>query len=367
MFKYITISLFLLSNLSIAQDIDETEIKYTNNQFKTEIDEAKKLILELMAEKDIPGLSITVSNKSEIIWAEGFGFSDLENKTPVRLNSKFRIGSISKSLTSLALGKLIEEGKINLSDPIHKFVTYFPKKKYPITFQELASHTAGIRNYNYKNGEYFSDKAYNTIEESIAIFKEDSLMFQPKTKYGYSTYGYVLLSAGIEGVTNQSYLEYMKESVFAPLKMYNTVPDYNERIVQNRAHFYQQSDGQIVNASYIDNSNKWAGGGFLSTSLDLAKMSQSLLRHEYMNESTLNTLWTPTILSNDKKTNYCLGWRKNEDNLGRSYIHHGGSSVGGRSFLLIYPEEEIIVTITCNLFTRFNESFVLKITEEFIK
>ncbi len=368
MLKYlITISLFLLSNLCIAQTIVETNTSYTNPQFEKEINDAAKLIADLMIEKQIPGLSITIAKKNKILWTEGFGFSDLENKTPVRLNSKFRIGSISKSITSLALGKLIEEGKINLSDTIRKFVHYFPKKEYPITIQELASHTSGIRNYNYKNGEYFSDKSYNSIEESIAVFKDDSLLFQPKTKYGYSTYGYVLLSAGIEGATNQSYLDYMQDSVFTPMKMFNTVPDFNNSIIDNRVSFYQLNDGIIINASYIDNSNKWAGGGFLSTSLDLAKMSQNLLKNEYLSESTLKTLWTPTTLSNGKKTNYCLGWRKDKDDLNRSYIHHGGSSVGGRSFLLIYPDDEVIVVITCNLFTRFNESFVLKIVEKFIK
>ncbi|MBL4656061.1 MAG: beta-lactamase family protein [Bacteroidia bacterium] len=356
-----------MSDLCFAQTIVETDTNYTNQQFESEVNEAKKLITELMTEKDIPGLSITVAKKNEILWAEGFGFSDLENKTPVRLNSKFRIGSISKSLTSIALGKLVEEGKMNWHDAIRKFVPYFPKKKYPITIQALASHASGIRNYNYKSGEYFSDKPYSSIEESINIFKEDSLLFQPKTKYSYSTYGYVLLSAGIEGATNQSYLAYMHNFVFTPMRMHNTVPDFNDSIITDRARCYQLKEGVIINASYIDNSNKWAGAGFLSTSLDLAKMSQNLLKYEYLKESTLKTLWAPTELSNGEKTNHCLGWRRDIDDLGRNYIHHGGSSVGGRSFLLIYPDKDVIVAITCNLFTRFNESFVLKIAEKFIK
>jgi CubicO group peptidase (beta-lactamase class C family) len=348
--------------------VDETDTSYINPQFVVQVNQAQKLIKELTNEKSIPGLSITVATKEKIIWSEGFGFSDLENKIPVTLNSKFRIGSLSKSLTSLAIGKLIEEGKMSLSDTIQKFVPYFPIKKFPITVQELASHTAGIRNYNYKNGEYFSDIEYNSIKESINIFKNDSLLFQPSTKYSYSTYGYVLLSAGIKGVTNQNYLDYMHDSVFTPMKMYNTVPDINDSIIINRARFYQKNDDDvIINASYIDNSNKWAGGGFLSTSLDLVKMSQNLLKFKYLNESTLKTLWSTTILSNGEKTNYCLGWRNDKDDLGRSYIHHGGSSVGGRSFLLIYPEEEVIIAITCNLFNRFNESFVLEIAKIFMK
>lgn len=365
--KLFTIFFLLVNVFCFSQDIDETESIYINPEFETEIKEAKSLITELMNENSIPGLSITVANKNKIIWTEGLGFADLENKIPVKINSKFRIGSISKSLTSIALGKLIEEEKINLSDTVQKLVPYFPKKKYEITIQELASHTSGIRNYNYKNGEYFSDIHYNTVKESIDIFRGDSLLFEPKTKYGYSTYGYVLLSAAIEETTGQNFLDYMQSAIFKPMEMYNTVPDFNDKIIDNRVQFYQLRDSTIINASYIDNSNKWAGAGFLSSSLDLAKMSQHLLRKDKINKRTIELLWTPTELADSEKINYCLGWRRDMTDLGKTYIHHGGSSIGGRSFLLIYPEDEIIISITCNLFTRFNESFVLKVADKFKK
>jgi serine beta-lactamase-like protein LACTB len=365
--KLYTIFFLLINTLCFSQNIDETESVYLNPEFETEIKEAKSLIRELMNEKSIPGLSITVANKNKILWAEGFGFADLENKIPVRINSKFRIGSISKSLTSIALGKLIEEGKINLDDTVEKLVPYFPKKNHQITIRELASHTSGIRNYNYKNGEYFSDVRYNTIKESVDIFKGDSLLFEPKTKYGYSTYGYVLLSAAIEKVTGQNFLDYMQNNVFESMEMYNTVADQNHKIIDKRVQFYQLRDSTIINASYIDNSNKWAGGGFLSSSLDLAKMSQHLIRKDRLRKETIELLWTPTILTNGEKINYCLGWRKDTTDSGNTYVHHGGSSIGGRSFLLIYPEEEIIISITCNLFTRFNETFALKVADKFKK
>ncbi|WP_394975171.1 serine hydrolase domain-containing protein [uncultured Croceitalea sp.] len=365
--KVVPIFFLLISTLCFSQKIDETKTNYINPEFETEIKEAKTLITELMNEKSIPGLSITVANKNKILWSEGFGFADLENKTSVKINSKFRIGSISKSLTSIALGKLIEEGKINLSDTVEELVPYFPKKKYPITIQELASHTSGIRNYNYKNGEYFSDTHYKTIKESLDIFKGDSLLFEPKTKYGYSTYGYVLLSAAIEEVTGQNFLDYMQNNVFEPMEMHNTVPDLNHKIIDKRVEFYQLRDSTIINASYIDNSNKWAGGGFLSSSLDLAKMSQHLIRKDKLKKETVKLIWTPTTLANGEKINYCLGWHRDTTDSENTYIHHGGSSIGGRSFLLIYPEEEIIISITCNLFTRFNELFVLKVVDKFKK
>ena len=144
MSKALTLFFLLINTLCFAQRIDEAKSKYTHPEFKAEIEESKALVIKLMNEKSIPGLSITVANKNEILWSEGLGFADIENKTPVKLNSKFRIGSISKSLTSIALGNLLEEGKINLNDTVQKSVPYFPKKKYPITIEDIASHTSGI-------------------------------------------------------------------------------------------------------------------------------------------------------------------------------------------------------------------------------
>ncbi|MBL7996497.1 beta-lactamase family protein [bacterium] len=330
------------------------------------IETAQKLIDSLMKEKSIPGLAVCVSTKDKILWAQGFGYADIENKVPVTLQSKFRIGSVSKTLTALALGKLIEQNAIHLSDPVQKYVPYFPEKKYPVSIHQLASHTAGIRDYNYRNGEYVSDKNYDTVKEAISIFKDDSLLFQPGTKYSYSTYGYVLLSAAIEGAAHKDFLIYMRDSVLAPMGLRNTVPDFNDSIISNRVRFYDESMGKIVNGYHVNNSNKWAGGGFLSTPLDLICMTQKLSKHQFISEPTLQTFWSEGTLQNGEKIAYGIGWKLDKDSLQRKYAYHGGSSIGGRSFLLVYPEEQLTIAITCNLSTNFDQRFILRITDLFL-
>ncbi|MEO8148563.1 MAG: serine hydrolase domain-containing protein [Bacteroidia bacterium] len=363
-----TAVLFLLvTNFCHAQVIDQTKSLYTDKRFLQEIKKGQELVIALMKEKNIPGLSICVATKNEIIWTQGFGYADLENKIQVTLNSKFRVGSISKTLTALALGKLLEEKQVELTDTAQKYASYFPGKNYPVTIYEIASHTAGIRDYNYKNHEYVSDKHYNNVEESVDIFKDDSLLFRPGTKFSYSTYGYVLLGACIEGAVKQSFPGFMNDSVFVPMQLENTVPDYNDSIIPHRVRFYDESNGKIINGYHVDNSNKWAGGGFLSTSYDLALMSQNLLSHKFLKEATIEKLWSADTLLNGEKVNYGIGWRLDVDSLQRKYVYHGGSSIGGRSFLLIYPEQQLVVAITCNLSTNFDQRFVLKLTDLFIK
>lgn len=364
--KKLLILLGLLSSKCHAQTTDQTKTFFADKKYSAKIVIAQKLVDSLMREKNIPGLAACVATKDKILWAQGFGYADLENRVPVTLQSKFRIGSISKTLTVLALGKLIEENAIHLSDPVQKYVPYFPEKKYPVTIYQLASHTAGIRDYNYRSGEYLSDKNYGSVKEAISIFKDDSLLFRPGAKYSYSTYGYVLLSAVIEGAAQKDFLAYMHDSVFIPMGLRNTVPDFNDSIVAHRVSFYDESNGKIVNGYHVNNSNKWAGGGFLSTPVDLVFMSQNLLKHQFISEPTLQTFWNNDTLQTGEKIAYGIGWKPDKDNMQRKFVYHGGSSIGGRSFLLVYPKEQLIIAITCNLSTNFDQRFVLKIADLFL-
>ena len=360
-------NLFAQGSIENNNEIDQSSQVYFDLEYSDMIHEAQDHLKELMYSAEIPGLSITVAKDNEILWSQGFGFADLENDVPVRIHTKFRIGSISKSLTSLAVGKLIDKGQLNLEDTVQQFVTYFPRKEYPISIQQLASHTSGIRNYNFGKGEYTSIKNYKTVRESLSIFMDDPLRFQPQSQYSYFTYNYNVLSAVIEEAANLDYISFMKDSVIAPLQLDNTLPDYNERIIKNRSNFYDKSNGQIVNGYPVNNSNKWAGGGYLSTSYDLVRLAQSLLNNTYLQNATKELLWTPVTLSTGQKTNYGIGWRKDVDKENRLYVHHGGSSIGGRSFLLIYPDEYLIVAITSNLSRSFGEDHVLEIAQLFLE
>jgi serine beta-lactamase-like protein LACTB len=354
------------SQSNAIRTIDESQNVFRNEKFKSEIKRAKSLVLDTIHAKDIPGLSITVTKNDTIVWAEGFGFSDLENKVPVKINTKFRIGSVSKTLTAMAIGKLLDSKQLNLSEDVHKYVPYFPQKEHKITIAQLASHLSGIRDYDHSKNEYFNTKNYNSIKESISVFQADSLLFEPGANYNYSSYNYTLLSAVIEGVTSKNFIDYMQANVIIPLNLVNTTPDYFYSIIDNRTRFYDKYEGVLINSPAVDSSNKWAGGGYLSTSLDLVKICQSMLKNNLISKSSKNILWTPAILKNGKKTNYGIGWRIDKDKQNRTFVHHGGSAVGGRSFLLVYPDKGVIIAITSNLSDSFNQDFIVKIAEIFL-
>jgi serine beta-lactamase-like protein LACTB len=231
---------------------------------------------ELLA-RGIPGLSVAVAVGGKLVYSEGFGYADLEERAPVWTTTKFRIGSVSKPLTSAGMMLLVEQGKLDLDAPIQKYVPSFPDKGAMITARMLAGHLGGIRHY--KDGEPDSQKHYDSVVDGLERFQNDPLVAAPGTKFSYSSYGYNLLSAVIESAAGENFLEYERKHVFMALGLRSTVADQPAEIIEQRARFYSPAKGkQVQNAMYVDNSYKWAGGGFLSTAEDLVRFGSALLR-----------------------------------------------------------------------------------------
>ena len=184
----------------------------------------RQFIRDTMRALGAPGAQITVMKDGVVLWSEGFGWADLEQQVPVTPLTRFRVGSVSKSLTSMALGLLVQEGKLDLDAPVQRYVPAFPRKPWPVTTRQVAGHLAGIRHYN--PGEFESRRHYATVTEGLAIFEKDTLLFEPGTRYSYSSYGYNLVSAVLEGASGRPFLALMQERVFGPLGMRQTVAEH---------------------------------------------------------------------------------------------------------------------------------------------
>jgi CubicO group peptidase (beta-lactamase class C family) len=327
---------------------------------------ASKKITEKTAEKgNFPGIAIAVAVGGNLVWADGIGYADWARNIPIDpFKSKFRIGSISKSLTAIALAQLYEKGLLDLNAEIQQYVPQFPKKKYPVTVRQVAQHIGGIRHY--RGFENLSAKKYETVNDGLDIFIQDTLIFEPGTKYSYSSYGWNLLSAVVEGASKQSFLEYMQAHVFDPAGLEETEPDHADTEIEGRVSFYISEDNALKEAPYVDNSYKWAGGGFLSTATDLTIFGQAVFENKLMGETVKQVSWTSGQLDDGKKTNYGLGWRVNEDKKGRQWRGHSGGSVGGSSMLLMYPEHELIVVTLVNLSGAKTNNLPFKIAEQFL-
>lgn len=295
-----------------------------------------------------PGLALAVAVDGKIVYSEGFGFADLEERAPVWPTTKFRIGSISKPLTAVGLMELVQSGKLDLDAPISKYVPSFSKKGSVITVKMVAGHLGGIRHY--QGDEFVIQKHYANVAEGLAIFKDDPLVSPPGTKFNYSSYGFNLLSAAIESASGQDFLSYMQANVFAPIGLVHTTPDLNAQIVEQRSRFYElPKNGPVENAPYVDNSYKWAGGGFLSTAEDLVRFGSALLEPGILNAQSLKTMFTSQKTSAGEETGYGIGWDIVKTSSGKQIYAHAGGSVGGTSQLIVYPDSHVVVALVTNL------------------
>jgi serine beta-lactamase-like protein LACTB len=312
------------------------------------VDSAREILHAHMDRLGIPGASVAVAVKGHVVWAEGFGFADVENQVAVQPRTKLRIASISKAVTSAAVGLLYQEGRLDLDAPVQRYVPSFPvKPKGTVTTRLLAGHLAGVRHY--LDREFESSVHYDDVVDALSIFENDSLQSVPGEKYSYSTYGWNLISAVIQGASGEKYLRYMRRHVLDPLGLRETVAEYEDSIIVGRGRQYRRSDdGRLVNAPYVDNSNKWAGGGYLSTASDLVRYGSSYLDGGLLEPETVKLMWTSQRTTGGEETGYGIGWFVGTVE-GHREVWHTGGAVGGSTILLIRPDDGVVVAILTNL------------------
>ena len=311
-------------------------------------DQATALVNDWLVDAETVGITVSVGVKGEIAWSQGFGYSDLEQQVPVHPDrTRFRVGSVAKPFTATAIALLYEQGKLDLDAPVQTYVPSFPEKEGEITTRLLAGHLAGIRHY--KGNEMQNNKRYESVLESLSIFKDDPLLHAPGSAFSYSSYGFNLLSAVVEGASSQNFLDYMDAHVFGPMDMGHTEADQVYPIISDRGRYYMMYGDQLINAPAVDNSYKWAGGGFLSTSDDLVRFGFAYLGNKILKQESIKLLWTSQKTTSGEDINYGIGWRSGVDDSGRSWVGHNGGSVGGSTIFKIYPEEEVVIALISNL------------------
>lgn len=337
---FLIVNLILFGCSNIQQKEDERVTK------------ARAIMQQMVDDNQAAGLAITIIKDGEKVFNEGVGYADIENQTKVDPGkTMFRIGSVSKSFTSTALATLYEQGKVDLNADVRKYVPQFPPKKYPFTVKQVAGHLSGIRHYNGQDAEYFNTRNYKSIDEALTIFADDTLLFEPGSQFKYSSFGYNLMSAIIEGASSQTYLDYLQTAIFDKLGMNHTSADYLDSIIIGRSGCYQfdTTVNSYLNTPYVDNSYKWAGGGFLSTSEDIAKFAWAFHNGEILNDTTKELFTKPGTLNNGEKVEYALGWTSvGEDAFGHRNYGHGGTAVGGSANMRIYPDANLVMGFAKN-------------------
>ena len=314
---------------------------------KQAIELTRAMANELLKTSNMPGISVAISQKGKIVFAEGFGFADVANNIPVTTTTEFRTASVAKIITATALGKLVQEGKLNLDLPIQEYVPGFPVKEFPITARQLAGHLSGLPHYS--EGNKIENRVYSSVQDALGVFSHESLLSKPETKDRYSTHGFTLLSAVIEGASGTNYLDYMENQVFKPLKMNATEPDRRTQKPNTKAaKLYTVENGvQKEVKTPKEVSYKWAGGGLLTTPTDLIQLANGYF-NGFLRPDMVKMMFESQNLTSSEKTQVGIGWRTSQDIEGRRVIEHAGSMQGARSVICIYPDEQLVISMMVN-------------------
>jgi CubicO group peptidase (beta-lactamase class C family) len=316
------------------------EQKY-GRQLKTFEERARKQ----MQTDHMTGLAIALMIGDET-WARGFGFADAEDGSPMKPESSFRMASVTKPMTAVGVLQLVEQGKMDIDAEIQTYVPYFPKKKQPVTVRQLLAHLGGISHYK-DFAKELHIKEHKDTKEAIAIFQDFDLVAEPGTKFRYSSYGYNLLGAAIEGASGQPYGEYMREHVWGPAGMADTRMDDPRAFIPNRVRGYDRENGKLVNSEFVDTSSRFAAGGTRSTVVDLLKFARASLDGRLLHKTRLDEMMTPATVKDGHYTNYGLGWGIDPQN-GRFLVAHSGAQNESRTMLMIVPNRGIAIAAATN-------------------
>lgn len=308
--------------------------------------ELRSAVRQYLDEKRVVGCSIAIAEQGNIVFAEGFGYANLETRAPATAETVYRIASISKPITAVAVLRLAEMGLLDLDADIRKYLPEFPDKGATITPRHLLSHTSGIRHY--RGNESLRNERFTGPIPALAIFKDDPLEHPPGEKYTYSTYGYTVLAALIEKVTGKPYPDAMRHLVWGPAGMTATDVENQRRVVLNRAAGYEASpNGEYLNSRQVDLSYKWGGGGLVSTVTNLCSFAGALLQDRILSREWRAKMWSRARLSDGSEIPYGLGWGVTRYR-GELLISHNGAQQGARASFWILPDRGVVIAVLTN-------------------
>lgn len=310
---------------------------------------------------DVPALSAAVALRGDIVWARAIGWSDIKTTRAATTNTAFRIGSTSKAVTVSLTGRFIDQGMVDLDEPISSYMADLPSKWSKMTLRQLHSHTAGIPGYE-NNRDWFGlldslllQKRYDDVADALSQFNNSRLLYDPGTSFYYSSFDVVLASAVLQAAGGERFLDLLKAEVLEPLQMNNTAADHDDRSAIERAVHYRRKGMKFQPWRKVDLSSKLASGGLVSTPTDLATLGAAYLRGGYLRAETVEALWTPQRLSNGdiNEQYYAIGWRSDRFPLEEGgpevwQVHHGGVSKGSNAWLIVYPDYELVVAVVAN-------------------
>jgi serine beta-lactamase-like protein LACTB len=374
------------------------------------VNRARRIMRAGLAEQNLPGLSVAVGVGGGIVWAEGFGWADIETRAPVTPDTRFRIGTASTVLTSAAVGLLLHKGQLTLDDEIQTYVPQFPKKRWSVTLRQLMAHVGGVGTDAGDEGPLFPHRCERPVE-ALEHFAQGELLFEPGTEYRHSKYGWILVSAAVEAAAAQPFLTFMGEQIFRPLGMDHTgaesateespervgepaedppfftliyhvilkplgIGGTKARSATEPATAYLPGWGPYPQVRYglhvmaPRNLSCYAGSvAFFSTPSDLVRFGLAINGGTLLQPATVRLLQTSQQLTSGQKTDYGLGWDLHTVTLAGEPTQaagHDGELLGRRVVsLMMIRETGIVVAVMSNISYADSAALALKAAEAF--
>ena len=218
-------------------DVPTASAGTPSGKWTSAVEQGRQIVLDGIVEQNLPGVSVAVGVRADLVWAEGFGWADLDQRVPVRPDTRFRIGTASVALTAAGVRLLVEQNRLSLDENIRTYVPEFPAKPWPVTVRHLMAHTSGIRNDGGDEGPLYGRQCARPVE-ALDAFADRDLLFEPGTQTRYSSFGWILVSAAVEAAAGEPFLSFMRQRVFDPLGMDDTRADSASEPVANMATSY---------------------------------------------------------------------------------------------------------------------------------
>jgi len=352
-------ALWFASTRPVHEDaavVPSTAAAAYSERYAGPVEESRRLARALVVGDNLPGLSVAVAVDGEIVWAEGFGWADVDGRTPVTPLTRFRLGALSKPLTAVGAALLHDRGRLDLDAPVQRYVPAYPEKQWTLTTRQLMGDVGGVHRIRGDNNDAMPAQHCRSLDEAVAMLADDPLLFEPGTQHRYSIWGWVLVSAAVEGAAGEPFSRFMVRQVFERLAMERTVVAETDGL-DAFAPFYSprsvlRTRLGVKEASRPDYSCLAGAGAFLSTPTDLVRLGSAMLKPGLLKAETIAAFQTPTRLVSGASTTYALGWTVSSVQLAGEparMVSHRGSPMGGTVSLLTFPDLVLAIAAAANV------------------
>ncbi|PIQ09907.1 MAG: penicillin-binding protein E [Ignavibacteriales bacterium CG18_big_fil_WC_8_21_14_2_50_31_20] len=316
--------------------------------------------------KSTPGASVLVVQNNKIIFEKGYGLANIEQAIPNESKTNFRLASITKQFTAFSILLLENDGKLSFDDSLEKYFPNFPEYGKNITIKQVLQHTSGLLAYE----DYIDDTVTVQLKDKDVLnilMKQDSKYFQPGTEHRYSNSGYAVLALIVEKISGKTFAEFLKERIFLPLKMNNSVAFENGiSEVQNRAFGYAKIDSEFVFTDQSVTSAVLGDGGIYSSTLEMVKWNNEIDSPTLISKEKFSKAFEKLVLPNGEVVNYGFGWRLDPyKNYERPY--HTGSTSGFSNMFMKIPELDLVFIVLMNVRDYDAKNYAEKIADLFIE